>query len=669
MLIGKRISGRYKIIEMIGGGGMANVYLARDMILEREVALKILRMDFSNDDEFIKRFNREAHSATSLAHPNIVSIYDVGVEDDIYYIVMEYVKGLTLKQYIQQHFPIPVETAINIMEQITSAIAHAHQYGIIHRDIKPQNILIDSHGTVKITDFGIAMALSSTSITQTNAVLGSVHYLSPEQARGGMANKTSDIYSLGIVMFELLTGRLPFSGESAISIALKHLQSEMPSPKRWSPDIPQSVANCVLKASSKDSYHRYSSAEEMAEDLRTALDPARKNETPFHVPEDEDATKAIPVIMADHSVQDLGVTLVRGTEIEPADTAEAPEGHGKEKKKIKSKNHAKGEKKKKRWPAILISSFLVLILLGVFAVTVLPQMMEPKDMKVPDIKGKKLDVAMSMLYEKGFKVGTTTEMSDDKIEQNQVIKTSPEIGTSVKEGKEIDIIISSGKKKSELSDYAGRNFDDIKALLESQGYKEPQVNPQTDESEPGTILDQDPAPGTMVVPSETELDFTISSGPPKIGLKDLSQYNKQNLEEYGSINGLDIEIAGEEYSDEVPEGLVISQEPAPDSQVVKGDKVKVIISKGKKEPPPKEVSKEITIEYSPAAAGQPQAIQIFIGDLTNSINEPFDEFTITNTLKKKLTFTVAPGKEAVYRIMRDNSVIEEDSIPYPEEDS
>ncbi|WP_409294423.1 Stk1 family PASTA domain-containing Ser/Thr kinase [Peribacillus sp. SCS-26] len=669
MLIGKRISGRYKIIEMIGGGGMANVYLARDMILEREVALKILRMDFSNDDEFIKRFNREAHSATSLAHPNIVSIYDVGVEDDIYYIVMEYVKGLTLKQYIQQHFPIPVETAINIMEQITSAIAHAHQYGIIHRDIKPQNILIDSHGTVKITDFGIAMALSSTSITQTNAVLGSVHYLSPEQARGGMANKTSDIYSLGIVMFELLTGRLPFSGESAISIALKHLQSEMPSPKRWAPDIPQSVANCVLKASSKDSYHRYSSAEEMAEDLRSALDPARKNEAPFHVPEDEDATKAIPVIMPDHNVQDLGETLIRGAESEPAGTAEFPDVQGKEKKKIKSKDSAKGEKKKKRWPAVLISSFLVLILLGVLAVTVLPQMMEPKDVKVPDIKGKKLDVAMSMLYEKGFKVGTTTEMSDDQIEQNHVIKTSPEIGTSVKEGKEIDIIISSGKKKSELSDYAGRNIDDIKALLESQGYKEPQVNPQTDDSEPGTILDQDPAPGTMVVPSETELDFTISSGPPKIGLKDLSQYNKQNLEEYGSINGLDIEIAGEEYSDEVPEGLVISQEPAPESQVVKGDKVKVIISKGKEEPPPKEVSKEITIEYSSEAAGQPQAIQIFIGDLTNSINEPFDEFTITNTLKKKLTFTVAPGKEAVYRIMRDNSVIEEDSIPYPGEDS
>ena len=263
---------------MVGGGGMANVYLARDMILDRDVALKILRMDFNNDEEFIKRFNREAQSATSLAHPNIVSIYDVGEDGDIYYIVMEYVEGMTLKQYIQKNDPIPIEKALDIMKQITAAISHAHHNGIIHRDIKPQNILIDHEGNVKITDFGIAIALSSTNITQTNAVLGSVHYLSPEQARGGMANKKSDIYSLGIVMFELFTGRLPFSGESAISIALKHLQSETPSPKRWNPDIPQSVENIILKATAKDSFYRYESVDAMWEDLRTALDPNRINE-------------------------------------------------------------------------------------------------------------------------------------------------------------------------------------------------------------------------------------------------------------------------------------------------------------------------------------------------------------------------------------------------------
>src|SRR5690606_9401145 len=221
MLIGRRINDRYKIIEKIGGGGMADVYLARDVILERCVAVKILRLDFSNNEEFIRRFHREAQSATSLVHPNIVSIYDVGEEDDnIYYIVMEYVNGETLKQYIQNHSPIPVNKAIDIMQQLVSAIKHAHQNNIIHRDIKPQNILIDKKGTVKVTDFGIATALTSTTITQTNSLIGSVHYISPEQARGATATKKSDIYSLGIVLFEMLTGRLPFSGESPVSIAL-----------------------------------------------------------------------------------------------------------------------------------------------------------------------------------------------------------------------------------------------------------------------------------------------------------------------------------------------------------------------------------------------------------------------------------------------------------------
>lgn len=212
MLIGKRISGRYKILKVIGGGGMANVYLARDIILERDVAIKILRLDFSDDDEFIRRFRREAQSATSLAHPNIVSIYDVGEEDNIYYIVMEYVEGKTLKQYIQQNAPLHPREALNLMEQIVSAIAHAHENQIVHRDIKPHNILIDNLGNIKVTDFGIAMALTSTTITHTNSVLGSVHYLSPEQARGQIATKKSDIYSLGIVLYEMLTGRLPLTG-------------------------------------------------------------------------------------------------------------------------------------------------------------------------------------------------------------------------------------------------------------------------------------------------------------------------------------------------------------------------------------------------------------------------------------------------------------------------
>lgn len=275
---------------------MANVYLAEDIILDREVAIKILRFDYANDNEFIRRFRREAQSASSLDHPNIVSIYDLGEEDDIYYIVMEYVEGMTLKEYITANGPLHPKEALNIMEQIVSAIAHAHQNQIVHRDIKPHNILIDHMGNIKVTDFGIATALSSTTITHTNSVLGSVHYLSPEQARGGLATKKSDIYALGIVLFELLTGRIPFDGESAVSIALKHLQAETPSAKRWNPSVPQSVENIILKATAKDPFHRYETAEDMEADIKTAFDADRLNEKRFTIQEDEEMTKAIPII-------------------------------------------------------------------------------------------------------------------------------------------------------------------------------------------------------------------------------------------------------------------------------------------------------------------------------------------------------------------------------------
>ncbi len=281
MLEGHLLNERYRIKETIGGGGMANVYLARDIILDRDVAIKVLRMDYADDEEFIARFDREAQSATSLSHPNIVSIYDVGEEDQILFMVMEYVDGMTLKEYIQHYAPLDVQEALDIMKQIADAIAHAHANEIVHRDIKPQNILINTYGQAKVTDFGIAVALSATALTQTNSILGSVHYLSPEQARGGMATKKSDVYSLGIVLFELLTGRLPFSGQTPVSIALKHLQDDTPSVKRFNPNVPQSVENIVLRATAKDPFHRYASVYEMEEALETALDPDKRNEEKY----------------------------------------------------------------------------------------------------------------------------------------------------------------------------------------------------------------------------------------------------------------------------------------------------------------------------------------------------------------------------------------------------
>ncbi|WP_102271505.1 Stk1 family PASTA domain-containing Ser/Thr kinase [Cytobacillus massiliigabonensis] len=657
MMIGKRISGRYKILEIIGGGGMANVYLAHDMILDRDVAVKMLRLDFANDEEFIRRFHREAQSATSLAHPNIVSIYDVGEEDSIYYIVMEYVDGQTLKQYIQQNSPIQVEKVLDIMKQLTSAISHAHQNHIIHRDIKPHNILIDRLGNVKITDFGIAMALSATSITQTNSVLGSVHYLSPEQARGGMANRKSDIYSLGIVMFELLTGRLPFSGESAVSIALKHLQSETPSLRRWNPSIPQSVENIVFKATAKDPFHRYDSVEEMEEDIRTALEPERMHEEKFIVPIDNDATKAIPIITDSQSFSNMDETVIRDKDMNGNHTTQDATP-----KKVK-----KEKKKRKKWSTILVSTFFTLIILGIFVVFVLPDLLAPDEISVPEISGEKAEDAIKKLEKAGFVVGETIPINDNEIEEGLIIKTDPKAGTVLKEGAIVDLYESLGKEKFELDDYKGQSYDDVYRLLKKSNFKDIRKEEVNDESEAaGTILEQNMPEGDFVVPEETELVFTVSKGPQPITLEDLREYNKKGLEAYEKSSGLIIEISKEDYSETVPEGLVIDQVPKAGSQVSKGSKVKVVISKGKKEIPPKTVFIEVTVPYEPVLEGQPQEVQIYINDMNRSISDPFITEYITETRKFRLELEIQHGQKALYQVRRDNSIIDQQEVPFPE---
>ncbi|MBT2756061.1 Stk1 family PASTA domain-containing Ser/Thr kinase [Mesobacillus foraminis] len=655
MIRGKRISGRYKILDMIGGGGMANVYLAHDMILDRDVAVKMLRLDFANDEEFIRRFHREAQSATSLAHPNIVSIYDVGEEDGLYYIVMEYVDGPTLKQYIQQNAPVPVEKTLDIMGQLTSAISNAHHNHIIHRDIKPQNILIDPEGNVKITDFGIAMALSATSITQTNSVLGSVHYLSPEQARGGMATNKSDIYSLGIVMFELLTGRLPFSGESAVSIALKHLQSETPSLKRWNPGIPQSVENIVLKATAKDPFHRYENVYAMEEDLRTSLNPDRLNEPKFTIPEDDEATKAIPIITDDRPYRNLDETIVHKEQaIEPG------------KADIKKQKKKPEKKSRKKWPLILslIFAFLVIGIAGFMIFG--PELFGPKEVTVPEVEGMELEEAVADLLSAGFVIGNQKEVSDQQIEEGSIIRSSPKAGRVVKEGTAIDLYISTGKAKVVLSDYRGRMYEEALRTLQDKNFKDVEAIEEHDDSEAGTILAQYPSGGEEVIPDETVVEFTVSKGPELIELIDLTDYNEKSVNDYATTNGLVIEKA-EEFHESVEKGLVISQDPEPGTRLDQGSKVKVTISKGKELIPPKSVTEEIEILYDESLNGEPQKVQLYIDDVHYDMNEPADVFEIKETTMKKITLDIPYKGKAGYRIITNNQVVSEKEIPYSED--
>ncbi|SET84276.1 serine/threonine protein kinase [Salinibacillus kushneri] len=658
MFEGQVLNDRYKITDTIGGGGMANVYLAHDLILERDVAIKALRMEYAHDEEFIERFRREAQSTISLSHPNIVNIYDVGEEDDndnIYYIVMEYVKGMTLKQYIQLYGPLPVDEAVDIMKQITSAITHAHHNEIIHRDLKPQNILIDEKGIAKVTDFGIAMALSHTSVTQTNSVLGSVHYLSPEQARGGTAIKKSDIYSLGIVFFEMLTGRLPFSGESAVSIALKHLQSETPSVRRWVPDIPQSVENVVLKATAKNPFHRYDSAQQFEEDLATALLPSRMNEEKFSPPEEEgEETKAIPVITNDNEMADdhTGDTVVH--------------------KKQEPQNDEKPKKKKEKWKVWTFSILAVLIVAGLFALFVLPKLLMPDEVEIMDVSGLTYEEAVNELNKINVEIENESRNSDS-VEEGNVIETEPGAGSIVREGSTVTIITSIGKEKEEFGNYVGQQYDQVQQILEGMGYDDIKDFGVESDRPVGEIISQDPTAESPVIPEDTSVRFEVSTGPPTVTLQSLRGSTLEEVDQYISEHNLSMSSdPKEEYSDEVEKGRVISQDPAASEEVEEGTEISVVISKGP-EPKPKSFSVEHTVEVEDSNQGNDEgqenkqdqnvtSVEIYIEDMNNDGSTPFISEEITEDKTYEFDLTVAPGETGSYRILVNGKVDDTDEF-------
>ncbi|MCZ2258833.1 Stk1 family PASTA domain-containing Ser/Thr kinase [Sporosarcina sp. G11-34] len=669
-MIGRRVGGRYEIIKYIGGGGMSKVYLAHDVILDRNVAIKILNYDFSNEEDLKKRFMREALSATSLTHPHIVDIFDVGEEGELHYLVMEYVEGQTLKEFITSNGPLSPEAALPIMHQLISAISNAHYNGIVHRDIKPQNILMDSDGNVKITDFGIAMALSATAHTKTNSILGTVHYLSPEQARGGMATKKSDIYSVGIVFYELLTGKLPFSGESAVSIALKHLQEETPSVRELYPSIPQSVENVILKATTKNTSNRYQSADEMQDDLATVLLPQRANEKRFAIPYDDDMTRAIPVITDANRFENVTDTKkVEPVQLEPTSPGVI--------------------KKKKKWPIVvsILSGILVIALLILF----LPGMISPKKVEITDVIGKDEVEATKLLEEDGFVLDKVIEQTSDEFEMGQVIQTNPEVGRSRDFGSPVSLYVSIGKETDELEDYTGRSFTQVASLLANY-VKSIESEEVFSDQVAGLIISQDPAEGTEIIPSETVLKFKVSKGEEVVVLEDLSGYDKKELAEYEKSSGLKVTISKEMYSGSVPAGRVISQQPAPEAEIAKGGSVSVVLSQGVEKKPVKHIVSSVLIEYKPELADavdegaseedvenpeeegetvqpkepelKPQQIRIFIQDRNHSMNDVFEEFMITTNLTKRITIELEEGQSGAYRIMRDNMQIAEEKFNY-----
>jgi len=659
MLVGKRISDRYKIIGLIGGGGMSNVYLAHDMILNRDVAIKILRYDFTNEDDLYRRFQREALSATSLTHPNIVSVYDVGDDGDLHYIVMEYVQGKTLKQYIQEFAPISPARCVHIMKQLTSAIANAHENHIIHRDIKPQNILMDAEGNVKITDFGIAMTLSATSFTQTNSVLGTVHYLSPEQARGGTATNKSDIYALGIVLYELLTGELPFSGESAVSIALKHLQSETPSVRAFDATIPQSVENVVLKATAKDASHRYSTVEELQADLETVLSPNRMNEPKFVIPVDNDVTKAIPIIKEPIVRQEEDLMQTRA--IEPITQSKPkPEAKKPVEKTVPVK---KKKKKKKKWPIVVAGLVIVAIAIFLF-VFFATDLFSPKKMPVPSVANMTVEEATKKLEADGFTVGQSPqERYDEDIEKDKVIETDPSEGTERVKGTEVDLIVSLGVEMTKVEDYRGQQISQVQSVLKDK-FLDSEVSYVNSKEPEGRIIEQEPAPQEEVVAKNTIMKFTVSAGVKMITVDDVVNYSKAQMDEYVRREGLTWRIVREENDDTIPAGNVKSQLTRAGTRVEAGTAIAVVLSKGPAAKPDKTLVLTVPIEYKPKEEGLEQTIRIDIQDKNHKMLTKVETFTITADQEHRIQLVIGDGQDAAYKIIRDSEIIAEETYNY-----
>ena len=554
---GQLINDRYEIIRAIGEGGMANVYLAKDTILDRKVAVKILRGDLAEDEKFVRRFQREAISASSLNDPNIVEVYDIGEDDGKYFIVMEYVQGLTLKQLIKKRGSLTLPEVVDIMLQLTSAVAHAHESYIIHRDIKPQNVVILEDGRVKIMDFGIAVALNAGEFTQTNSVMGTVYYIPPEQANGGAATTRSDIYSLGILMYELVTGHVPFKGENPVEVAIKHMNEPIPSICEYDPEMPQSIENIILRASAKNPKNRYESAWDMHDDLETALDKNRFNEPKviYKYPEKNFEDKEMP------------------REGRAARNAEKEEN-----KKDKRMNKA----------LIVVGTIVgVLIAAMLFVFILWPKISDKPDIEIPDVQGMTVKQARSTLEDKGFEVvGKTKKEASDEVEEDKVIGTDPEIGETLKEGSEVTLIVSTGSEKIEIEDYTGENYEKVKEKLEEAGINviidKKDVSKEENPVE-GTILEQDVEPGVKLGEGDT---ITLVIPNVYISYPNFTDgtYTEADVKKFCDENGLTLNVTYVEDGSK-QNGIVTYQNMAAGSKVSSGANLRIKVVKNPEKAP------------------------------------------------------------------------------------
>ncbi|WP_294683304.1 Stk1 family PASTA domain-containing Ser/Thr kinase [uncultured Gemella sp.] len=589
-MINKIICNRYKILDHLGTGGMATVWLGYDTILDRQVAIKTFKID-ADDEDAVKRFNREAKAVTSLSHPNIVSIYDVENEGEFYYLILEYVEGMTLKDYMIKNPRIPIETIVHIAKQIASGLSHAHQNGIIHRDIKPQNILMNDNLTCKITDFGIARAYGDTTLTQTNQMLGTVYYLSPEQARGNVATAQSDIYSLGILIFEMITGQIPFKGESAVAIALKHLQEELPDIDKYRENVPQSVKNIVLKATMKNPNERYISSKELFEDLSTVLNPERLYEnkyTGFKIPAQpvnnynetqyiDNSSNNNQYAYADFNNEDDYYDY----EQDNRNNNVRYQQNNKQKNNYNnvSKRDEKEETSKAKHIFLAIVA-IVTIVVGTFFIY--NYVIGSNSVSAPDVRNKTLEEAKVTIVKAGLEVGDVTEVASDDVKEKTVIDSDPKAGKKVKKGSKVDLRVSSGKKTVDMPNFVGLDEETVKKNASKLGFKNITVEKvESNSYDTGKVVSQNIRAGMEIIPKEKELIIQVSTGKKKVTMPNLVGEDSTTVESTVASYGFKNVTYREEYSDKET-GTVISQSIRTGSNIVPSDEsLEIVISKGK----------------------------------------------------------------------------------------
>ena len=555
------LAGRYEIESLLGQGGMARVFRGTDRVLGRTVAIKVLSPQFAGDEQFVARFRREAQAAAALNHPNIVSVYDTGDQGDVHFIVMEYVEGRTLRDVIRNEGPLLPERGTEIAEAVARAVSSAHQAGLVHRDIKPGNIMLTRDGEVKVMDFGIARTSTGDTLTQTAAVLGTASYLSPEQAQGLPVDARSDIYSLGCVLFEMLTARAPFAGDSPVAIAYKHVKEDPVPPSRINPDVPGSLDAVILKCMAKNPVNRYQTAQELRQDL-------------------ERAAQGLPIL---------------ATPVMPGDATEvltAPVGAG-QTAVMKGVPPDEEEGRGGRWWLVALGVILALAALGVAAFFLVRSLLPPPTelVTVPDVVGEPEEDAVATLEDAGFEVQVDEEFNEE-VQRGLVIEQDPPANDRVEEGTEVAILVSRGPPPEAVPDVVGLTEDEAREALEDAGFEVGTVTDRDSEEEEGTVLEQDPPSGAEARPG-SPVDLVVSSGPATVGVPDVICQDIDSAQGEVESAGLDFVITGSRFSDECPPGTVAEQNPGPGTQVEPGTNVRVKESTGPSPEP------TITITISP----------------------------------------------------------------------